>query len=103
MAMGRCLCPCGPWSPRSSGGSVSRVRENSPALGLIIHEAQLTYPRSGFHRVLDLGRWWKSKFDLPLPLGANALLRSLPADVKAECCRLMRERIEYALDHREEA
>ena len=79
------------------------VSEKSVDLGLIIHEAQLTYHRSGFHRVLDLGRWWKSKFDLPLPLGANALLRSLPGDVKGECCRLMRESIQYALDHREEA
>jgi len=79
------------------------VRERTVELGLIIHEAQLTYSRSGLHRVLDLGRWWKNKFDLPLPLGANALLRSLPPDVQSECCRLMRESIQYALDHREEA
>jgi 1,4-dihydroxy-6-naphthoate synthase len=63
----------------------------------------LTYHRAGFHRILDLGRWWKTKFDLPLPLGANALLRSLPPEVQTECCRLMRESIQYALDHREEA
>jgi 1,4-dihydroxy-6-naphthoate synthase len=79
------------------------VTERSVELGLIIHEAQLTYHRAGFHRILDLGRWWKTKFDLPLPLGANALLRSLPAEVRTECCRLMRESIQYALDHREEA
>jgi len=79
------------------------VAERSVELGLIIHEAQLTYHRAGFHRVLDLGRWWKTKFDLPLPLGANALLRSLPPEVQSECCRLMRESIQYALDHREEA
>ena len=79
------------------------VNERSVDLGLVIHEAQLTYHRAGFHRVLDLGRWWKAKFDLPLPLGANALLRSLPAGIQSECCRLMRESIQYALDHREEA
>ena len=79
------------------------VTEHSADLGLIIHEAQLTYARAGFQRIVDLGRWWKSKFDLPLPLGANALLRSLPAEVQSECCRLMRESIQYALDHREEA
>jgi 1,4-dihydroxy-6-naphthoate synthase len=79
------------------------VNERSVDLGLIIHEAQLTYSRTGLHRVLDLGRWWKTKFDLPLPLGANALLRSLPREVQSECCRLMRESIQYALDHREEA
>jgi 1,4-dihydroxy-6-naphthoate synthase len=79
------------------------VADRSVDLGLIIHEAQLTYHRTGMHRILDLGRWWKTKFDLPLPLGANALLRALPSDIQSECSRLMRESIQYALDHREEA
>jgi 1,4-dihydroxy-6-naphthoate synthase len=82
---------------------LAAVSERSVDLGLIIHEAQLTYHKTGLHRILDLGRWWKTKFDLPLPLGANALLRSLPAEIQSECCRLMRESIQYALDHREEA
>src|ERR1039457_3567232 len=69
----------------------------------IMHEGQLTYDREGFHRVLDLGRWWKSKYGLPLPLGGNALLRTLPGDIQSECCRLMRESIQYALDNRDEA
>jgi len=79
------------------------VSDRSVDLGLIIHEAQLTYHKTGLHRILDLGRWWKTKYDLPLPLGANALLRSLPGEIQSECCRLMRESIQYALDHREEA
>jgi 1,4-dihydroxy-6-naphthoate synthase len=79
------------------------VRERSVDAGLIIHEAQLTYDREGFHRVLELGKWWKGKYGLPLPLGGNALLRSLPRDIQSECCRMMRESIQYALDNREEA
>jgi 1,4-dihydroxy-6-naphthoate synthase len=79
------------------------VEEGAAELGLIIHEAQLTYSRKGFHKVLDLGRWWKTKFDLPLPLGGNVLLRSLAPDIQSECCRMMRESIQYALDNREEA
>lgn len=71
--------------------------------GLIIHEAQLTYAKQGFHRVLDMGKWWKDKFALPLPLGGNVLLRSLPDDVKTECCRMMRDSIQYALDNHAEA
>ena len=71
--------------------------------GLIIHEAQLTYSKSGFHRVLDMGKWWKDTYGLPLPLGGNALLRSLPDEVKTECCRMMRESIEYALANHAEA
>ena len=79
------------------------VEERSADLGLVIHEGQLTFPRAGFHKVLDLGAWWKTQFDLPLPLGANVLLRSLTAEVQSECCRLMRESIQYALDNHEEA
>jgi 1,4-dihydroxy-6-naphthoate synthase len=79
------------------------VAEHSVDAGLVIHEGQLTYGRSGYQSVIDLGRWWKSVYDLPLPLGANVLLRSIPDDVKSECCRLMRESIQYALDHGEES
>ena len=79
------------------------VAERSVDAGLIIHEAQLTYGKGGFHNIVDLGKWWKKAQNLPLPLGANALLRSLPADIKSECCRLMRESIQYALDNREES
>jgi 1,4-dihydroxy-6-naphthoate synthase len=79
------------------------VQNGGADAGLIIHEAQLTYNKTGFHRVLDMGRWWKDKFHLPLPLGCNVLLRSLPADVKSECCRMMRDSIQYALDNHSEA
>ncbi|MBV8729415.1 MAG: ABC transporter substrate-binding protein, partial [Acidobacteriia bacterium] len=57
----------------------------------------------GFHNILDLGRWWKKAYDMPLPLGANALLRSLEPEIQSECCRLMRESIQYALDNHDEA
>jgi 1,4-dihydroxy-6-naphthoate synthase len=79
------------------------VRERTVDAGLIIHEGQLTFDREGFHKILDLGKWWKTRYGLPLPLGGNVLLRSLPADIKTECCRLMRESIQYALDNHEEA
>jgi len=36
-------------------------------------------------------------------LGANVLRRDLSPEMSSECCRLMRESIEYALNHREEA
>jgi len=79
------------------------VTERSADLGLVIHEGQLTYAKGGFHKVLDLGAWWKQEFSLPLPLGANAILRSLTPDIRQECCRMMRESIQYALDNHEEA
>ena len=50
-----------------------------------------------------MGKWWKETYSLPLPLGGNALRRALPGDVKTECCRMMRESIEYALNNHAEA
>jgi 1,4-dihydroxy-6-naphthoate synthase len=75
------------------------VRERTVDGGLIIHEAQLTFDREGFHRIVDLGRWFKTTYGLPLPLGANVLLRSLDPEIRSECCRMMRESIQYALDN----
>jgi 1,4-dihydroxy-6-naphthoate synthase len=79
------------------------VREKTADVALVIHEAQLTYSKGGFHHILDLGRWFKGAYGLPLPLGANALRRDLPAEVGSECCRLMRDSIQYALDNHDEA
>ncbi|MFL6416006.1 MAG: MqnA/MqnD/SBP family protein [Bryobacteraceae bacterium] len=79
------------------------VRDHDVDGGLVIHEGQLTYGFGGLHNVIDLGKWFKSTYDLPLPLGANAMRRNLTPEIQAECSRLIRESIQYSLDHREEA
>jgi 1,4-dihydroxy-6-naphthoate synthase len=79
------------------------VKEQKVDAGLIIHEGQLTYGTGGLHSVVDLGKWFKSKYQLPLPLGANAMRRNLPPDIQAECSKLLRDSIQYSLEHREEA
>ncbi len=79
------------------------VKDGAADAGLVIHEAQLTYSRGGFHQILDLGKWWKKTYNMPLPLGCNVLRRDLSPEVRTESCRLMRESIQYALDNHEEA
>jgi 1,4-dihydroxy-6-naphthoate synthase len=71
--------------------------------GLIIHEGQLTYDRSGLHRIVDLGKWWMQMTGLPLPLGGNAIRRSLGRELIASVSAALRDSIQYALDHREQA
>lgn len=71
--------------------------------GLIIHEGQLTYERSGLKRILDLGKWWHEQTNLPLPLGGNAIRRELGPELIAQVTRALRDSIQYALDHREPA
>ena len=71
--------------------------------GLIIHEGQLTYERSGLKRILDLGKWWHEQTGLPLPLGGNAIRRELGRELITQVTRALRDSIQYALDHREPA
>jgi 1,4-dihydroxy-6-naphthoate synthase len=71
--------------------------------GLIIHEGQLTYESSGLCKILDLGKWWHEQTGLPLPLGGNAIRRSLGKELIATVTQALRDSIQYGLDHREEA
>lgn len=71
--------------------------------GLIIHEGQLTYAKSGLHKIVDMGKWWRDMTGLPLPLGGNAIKRDLGADLMVTVCRALKDSIQYALDHREQA
>ena len=71
--------------------------------GLIIHEGQLTYSASGLNKILDLGVWWREKTGLMLPLGGNAIRRSLGAEKHRIISKALRDSIQHALDHREEA
>jgi len=79
------------------------VQEGTVDAGLLIHEGQLTYGSAGLHCAVDLGRWWKEQFDLPLPLGANAIRKDLPEAVREEAAAMLRNSVRYALDHRPEA
>ncbi|MEM9658254.1 MAG: MqnA/MqnD/SBP family protein [Planctomycetota bacterium] len=72
--------------------------------GLIIHEGQLTYGDQDLKLIVDLGVWWAELTGgLPLPLGANAIRRDLGDQVISDVERLLRQSIQYGLDHREEA
>ena len=71
--------------------------------GLIIHEGQLTYNISGLNKILDLGVWWQETTGLVLPLGGNAIRRSLGEKSLHIVTKAVRDSIQHALDHREQA
>jgi 1,4-dihydroxy-6-naphthoate synthase len=71
--------------------------------GLIIHEGQLTFSSSGLYNVLDLGVWWRETTGMVLPLGGNAIRRSLGAEKHKILSKALRDSIQHALDHREAA
>jgi 1,4-dihydroxy-6-naphthoate synthase len=71
--------------------------------GLIIHEGQLTYQTLGLHLIMDLGVWWFEKTGLPLPLGGNCIRKDLGPTVCQEVTDIIKQSIQYSLDHRAEA
>ena len=82
---------------------IPQLLEGRYEAGLIIHEGQLTYEKSGLHRVVDLGKWWHKVTGLPLPLGGNVIRRALGPELMTVVTAALKESIQYALDHREEA
>ena len=82
---------------------IPEILEGKHEAGLIIHEGQLTYDKSGLHRIVDLGKWWQKVTGLPLPLGGNAIRRSLGPETMASVTQALHDSIQYAIDHREEA
>jgi len=79
------------------------VNRGDADAGLIIHEGQLTYAKSGFEKIVDLGEWWKRETGLPLPLGGNVIRKDIPTDVRHDLLEIMRESIDFGLAHRDEA
>ncbi|MEJ0000029.1 MAG: MqnA/MqnD/SBP family protein [Verrucomicrobiota bacterium] len=69
--------------------------------GLIIHEGQLTYAGEGFVLSADLGQWWFAETGgLPLPLGGNAVKKTLGPKAIAELSDILHRSIQFGLEHR---
>jgi 5,8-dihydroxy-2-naphthoate synthase len=82
---------------------LAEVVEGRARAGLLIHEGQLTYADHGLEKCLDLGEWWLLETGLPLPLGVNTVRRDLGGGTLRAVSAVLRESIEAALEHRDEA
>ncbi len=83
-----------------------RVAEGEFEAGVVIHDAQLTFPQLGLELLADLGAWWTGETGLPMPLGGNAVNRDLDArfgeGTCAEISTILRRSIEFALANRDQ-
>lgn len=82
---------------------ISAVKTNEVQAGLIIHEGQITYADEGLNVIVDLGKWWLEKTNLPLPLGINLVKRSLDEELKHRINQSIKDSIAYGFAHEEEA
>jgi 1,4-dihydroxy-6-naphthoate synthase len=78
------------------------VQSKAVEAGILIHELQLSYSSRGLRSLGNLGALWRDRFQLPLPLGANAIKRSLGSELISVINAAYRSSIEYALAHRVE-
>jgi 1,4-dihydroxy-6-naphthoate synthase len=82
---------------------IPQLLEGKFEAGLIIHEGQVNFDKFGLHKLVDLGKWWRDTTGLPLPLGGNAIRRTLGAETTAQVSAALKASIQYALEHRDEA
>lgn len=68
--------------------------------GILIHELQLDCAKSGLRKLGDLGRAWHESYHMPLPLGANAIRRSLGDVAIREISEMLKQSIEFGLASR---
>jgi 1,4-dihydroxy-6-naphthoate synthase len=99
----RLYAPAAHWKVMPFDRIQDAVARGEIDAGLLIHEGQLTYRDQKLTRVQDLGEWWRLGTGLPLPLGGNAIRRSLDKETQRKCCDVVRDTVQYALDHRKEA
>ena len=79
------------------------VKDGRADFALVIHDGQLTYAESGFHKVVDLGAAWEHETGLPIPLGLDLVRRNLGLPMAEQVCAALKASIEYGLAHPEGA
>ena len=66
---------------------------------LVIHENRFTYEQDGLHLICDLGEYWETKTEAPIPLGGIVIRRDLGVDVARQVDGLIRRSVEFAWDN----
>ncbi len=67
--------------------------------GVIIHENRFTYQQKGLVKLMDLGEYWETQQQVPIPLGGIVAKRSLGVDVQQKIDRVIYRSLQYAFKH----
>ncbi len=65
-------------------------------LGVIIHENRFTYEAKGLHKIIDLGNYWETKTNSPIPLGGIVMRRNMNSKLQHKVDGLIKKSIAYA-------
>ncbi|MGC4037062.1 MAG: 1,4-dihydroxy-6-naphthoate synthase [Chitinophagaceae bacterium] len=80
-------------------GIEDAVLSGKTDLGVIIHENRFTYQQRGLHKVVDLGEYWETKMNAPIPLGGIAIKRSIDSATVQKVNYVIRKSLDYAFAH----
>ncbi len=75
------------------------ILEDEIDAGVIIHENRFTYEAKGLKKIIDLGEYWETTYNAPIPLGGIAVKRNLPQPIQLAVERTIRRSIEYAFEY----
>jgi 1,4-dihydroxy-6-naphthoate synthase len=64
--------------------------------GLIIHETRFTFHKKGLLQIADMGEYWEKLTNMPIPLGAIVINRSVPEGIALKVNRILKRSLEYA-------
>ena len=67
--------------------------------GLIIHESRFTYEKKGLKKLMDMGDWWESTTNAPIPLGGIVMKRSYEQELVNKVDKIINESLQYAWQH----
>ena len=67
--------------------------------GVIIHENRFTYAEKGLSKWMDLGHYFETSFNAPIPLGGIAARKDQPQDEIKMMDALIQESVQFAFNH----
>lgn len=69
--------------------------------GLLIHENRFTYEAKGLAKIMDLGEFWESLIQAPIPLGGIVVKKNMDPFFQKTINALVQKSVEFAFEHPE--
>lgn len=69
--------------------------------GLLIHENRFTYQDKGLEKIIDLGEYWESLIQSPIPLGGIVVKRTIEPALQKTIDLLIKQSVEFAFTNPE--
>ncbi len=82
--------------PMSFEKIMPAVLDKTADVGIIIHEGRFIYQSMGLEMKADLGQWWETKTELPIPLGCIAVRRDMDQGIACEIQSLIQTSVAHA-------